>query len=324
MLMAADGITIRKRCKNTMEFEDTGVSVRLRGKGSTYSRAVPYSFSSTLRRMSTDELTSTAISALTSLSSSQKADFLLNISLSLISAGQYGVEVERYLDVYLRTPNLPKESIAKALLARADARKLSAEKLLERAKADYQAVLRIDSGKEAVNSYTRMRMNKVFGYVAEPSWTRTPAEIWTMIASHIPRYHLRTWLFVSSFHRSIALPLIFHTLDLYFGEDSSDNLNRGLDILDKAKTNEGFARLVKCLRLHWAFEDGDMLDLMIRTFKGALPAFKDLKEFEWIGYPEMRADSVKTLLGSHPKLQGLGSMYVLLFCPIFITELINH
>ncbi|KAF5366720.1 hypothetical protein D9758_006467 [Tetrapyrgos nigripes] len=255
-----------------------------------------------------DELSSTAIAALSSLSPTQKAEFLLNISLSLISAGQYGVEVERYLDVYLRTPNLPKDSVAKALLARADARKLSAEKLLERAKADYQAVLRIDSGKEAVNSYTRMRMNKVFGYAVEPPWTHTPAEIWTMIARYIPRYHLRTWLSVSSFHRSIALPLIFHTLDLHFGEDSSDHLNRGLDILDKAKTDEGFARLVKSLRIHWAFEEGDMLDLMIRTFKGALPAFKELKDFEWIGYPEMRADSVKTLLGSHPKLQGLGSI----------------
>ncbi|KAK7448427.1 hypothetical protein VKT23_013690 [Stygiomarasmius scandens] len=256
--------------------------------------------------MSTDELTATAISALSSLSTSQKAEFLLNIALSLISAGEYGAEVERYLDVYLRTPNLPKESVAKALLARADARKRSAEKLLERAKADYQAVMRIDSGRETNNAYTRMRMNKVFGFLVEPPWTRTPSEIWTMIAKYIPRYHLRTWLFLSSFHRSIALPLIFHTLDLYFGEDSSDNLNRGLDILDKAKADESFARLVKSLRLHWAFEDGDMLDLMIRTLRGALPAFKELKDFEWIGYPEMKAEMVQIVLDAHPKIQGLG------------------
>jgi len=276
---------------------------------------------SSLRKMSTDELTATAISALSSLSTSQKAEFLLNIALSLISAGEYGAEVERYLDVYLRTPNLPKESVAKALLARADARKRSAEKLLERAKADYQAVMRIDSGKETSNVYTRMRMNKVFGFLVEPPWTRTPSEIWTMIAKYIPRYHLRTWLFLSSFHRSIALPLIFHTLDLYFGEDSSDNLNRGLDILDKAKADEGFARLVKSLRLHWAFEDGDMLDLMIRTLRGALPAFKELKDFEWIGYPEMKAEMVQIVLDAHPKIQGLGLVYV---CSRSVLVYVTH
>ena len=66
---------------------------------------------------------------------------------------------------------------------------------------------------------------------------------------------------MSAFHRSIALRRIFHTLDLYFGEDT-ENLNRGLDIFERAKADPVFAARVKTLRLHWAYEEGDMLDLM--------------------------------------------------------------
>lgn len=98
----------------------------------------------------------------------------------------------------------------------------------------------------------------------EPASQRAPPEIWQRIALHIPRYHLRTWLFVSAFHRDIAVQQIFHTLDLYFGEDQ-ENLNRGLDIFDRAKDDPIFASRVKSLRLHWAYEEGDMLDLMART-----------------------------------------------------------
>lgn len=97
----------------------------------------------------------------------------------------------------------------------------------------------------------------------EPASQRAPPEVWERIAMHIPRYHLRTWLFVSTFHREIAVRQIFHTLDLYFGEDA-ENLNRGLDILDRAKADPLFASRVKRLRLHWAYEEGDMLDLTAR------------------------------------------------------------
>jgi len=57
--------------------------------------------------------------------------------------------------------------------------------------------------------------------------------------------------------------LIFHTLDLYFGEDP-DYLNRGLDLFDRVKADSKFAGRIKTLRLHWSYEEGDMLDLMAR------------------------------------------------------------
>lgn len=37
-----------------------------------------------------------------------------------------------------------------------------------------------------------------------------------------------------------------------------------------------------------------------------MPAFKALKEFEWIGYPELRADMVQAVLASHATLRSLG------------------
>ena len=45
-------------------------------------------------------------------------------------------------------------------------------------------------------------------------------------------------------------------------------------------------------------------------FSSALPEFKALEEFEWIGYPELQADMVKVLLKSHPILSKLGLMYL--------------
>lgn len=70
-----------------------------------------------------------------------------------------------------------------------------------------------------------------------------------------------------------------------------------------------------------------MLDLMIRKrllitfssncnlpftgiFKTSLPAFRALRDFEWIGYPEMRAEVVQTVLTTHKHLHGLGLMCV--------------
>jgi hypothetical protein len=49
---------------------------------------------------------------------------------------------------------------------------------------------------------------------------------------------------------------------------------------------------------------------ILGIFRSALPEFKALEEFEWIGYPELQADMVKVLLKSHPNLAKLGLMYV--------------
>jgi hypothetical protein len=43
-------------------------------------------------------------------------------------------------------------------------------------------------------------------------------------------------------------------------------------------------------------------------FRTALPEFKALREFEWIGYPELQAEMVQVLFKSHPKLVKLGLM----------------
>ncbi|KAI9459875.1 hypothetical protein BJY52DRAFT_1264289 [Lactarius psammicola] len=221
-----------------------------------------------------DELTATVFSIVGSLPTLQKAKLLLDHCLALLEAGQYGHVVEHYLDVYLRTPDLPTDDKVRALVARGRARRNEGQHLFLMASHDVPALQRI------------------------------PLEIWDRIASFIPRYFLRTWLSVPSFHRDIALRRVFHTVDLYLGEES--NWNRTLDIFDRVRTDPSFSRLIRALRIHWAYTGGDMLEVMSRIFRTALPEFKALEEFEWIGYPELRADMVQALLKSHPNLVKLG------------------
>ncbi|EED84051.1 predicted protein [Postia placenta Mad-698-R] len=248
----------------------------------------------------TDELTATVCGALGTLSSARKADLLLETSLSLLEAGRYGEEVESYLEVYLRTPDLPKANVVKALSARANARKAAGERLLARAQQDYNP--HDHTGIERTANAPIPIQSPFFNL---PASRRAPPEIWEHIATFVPRYHLRTWFFVSPFHRDIAVRRIFRTIDMYFGEDQ-ESVNRGLDIFDRVKADPGFASLVRTLRIHWSSEEGDMFDLMLRLFRTTLPSFKALREFEWIGYPEMRADMVQAVLASHPRLQSVG------------------
>ncbi|KAF8259916.1 hypothetical protein EI94DRAFT_1717871 [Lactarius quietus] len=67
-----------------------------------------------------------------------------------------------------------------------------------------------------------------------------------------------------------------------------------------------FSRRIKALRIHWAYDGGEMLEVMSRIFRTALPEFRALEEFEWIGYPDLQADMVQALLKSHPNLVKLG------------------
>lgn len=104
-----------------------------------------------------------------------------------------------------------------------------------------------------------------------------------------------------------------------------DNVNKGLDLFSRVKRDPVFAKRVKTLRIHWAYEEGDILDLMLSEyslmefvfiidgvylglFREALPFFTALKEFEWIGYPELRENDVQAVLESQPDLQSLGLM----------------
>ncbi|KAI0309909.1 hypothetical protein OF83DRAFT_1253057 [Amylostereum chailletii] len=250
-----------------------------------------------------DELTATLLSVVESLPQQRKASLLLEHSLSLIQSGRYDHQVEEYLDTYLRTPGLPQDDVAKALVARGKARKDAAQMLLMRAEQDFRTASSFDPSNREIQA--QLRRDRLVRVSDAPAFQRAPPEVWDRIARFTPRYFLRTWLFVSSFHREIASRHIFHTLDVYLGEDS-ETINRSMDIFDRVKADPVFARRVKALRLHWSYEGGEMLDLMSRIFRTALPEFKALREFEWIGYPELQADMVQVLLQSHPNLDRLG------------------
>ena len=68
---------------------------------------------------------------------------------------RYGEEVENYLEVYLRTPGLEKRDIARALLARGNARKTASERLLAKAQQDFQAVAKLDPSNRELQGYLR-------------------------------------------------------------------------------------------------------------------------------------------------------------------------
>jgi hypothetical protein len=57
----------------------------------------------------------------------------LKNAITAHGALRYGPDVENYLEVYLRTPDLPRNHVVKALLARGNARKAGGESLLAKA-----------------------------------------------------------------------------------------------------------------------------------------------------------------------------------------------
>lgn len=252
---------------------------------------------------SSGELDACVFKAIQALPGPSKTHFLLNSALALIEAGKYGDDVENYFDVLLRMPGLPPDQLTRALLARGAARRAQGEQLIARAEDDFRTVLQMDPNNAEARSLLR-REPKV-ETINQPLYRRLPLEVWENIVSFVPRYHLRSWLFVSAFFRDIAQRTIFRKVDIYFSEDT-DVIARVMDIFERVKSDPAFAIRIKTLRLHWAMEDGDLLDLLIRIFRTTLPAFKGLTEFEWIGYPELGRDCVQAMQASHPRLQRLG------------------
>ncbi|KAF9784563.1 hypothetical protein BJ322DRAFT_1100263 [Thelephora terrestris] len=250
-----------------------------------------------------ENFTSTVLDAVRCLPSSKQAAILLDTSLALIEAGQYGPKVEEFLEVYLNTPGLPQEDVAKALLARGAARRAAAETLMAKAQQDINVLARLDPSNRQVKSL--LQLSKQPHYREEPVYHRVPLEIWDRVASYIPRHFLRTWLFLSTFYRDIAQRHIFSAVDLHLGEDH-EHRNRALDFFDRVREDSTFARKIKKLRLHWSCEEGDTFDLMARIFRTVLPEFNSLREFQWIGYPELRADMVQAVFTHHPNVQSLG------------------
>jgi hypothetical protein len=213
---------------------------------------------------------------------------------------RYGAKVEDFLEVYLKTPGLPQEDVTRALLARSTARRAAAERLMVKAQQGTRSKLLSSEGEALIEGTQTSRLYPgsilrtdkrdlcfrsthrfvpprffvalILPVLSQPcsmeesACHRTPLEVWDRVAAYIPRYHLRTWLFVSAFYRGIAQRRIFSTVDLHLGEDQ-EHRNRALDFFDRVKEDSAFARKVKRLRLHWSYEEGDTFDLVAREFR---------------------------------------------------------
>jgi hypothetical protein len=134
---------------------------------------------------------------------------------------------------------------------------------------DFRTIIALDPSNREAAQYLRFEGSsqnpaRSIHFASEPAHHRTPVEIWSRIASNIPRYHLRTWLTVSPFHRDIALTHIFRTVDLFFGDEQRENLDRGMDFFERVKNDASFAKRIQTLRVHWAYEEGELLDVMTR------------------------------------------------------------
>ena len=98
-----------------------------------------------------------------------------------------------------------------------------------------------------------------------PLHRRLPLEVWELIASHIPRFHLKPWLGASIFFRDIAQRTLFRTVDVYLSEDS-EVIARAMDFFERVKADPTFASRVRSLRLHLAMEDSELLDVLLRAY----------------------------------------------------------
>ena len=150
--------------------------------------------------------------------------------------------VEDYLDAHLRTPDLPKDDIARALGARGWAWKGAGRRFLlvaSRGQSHSFVVIKtltvfyhpIPSLRRLSDSFNVRPFNRdqplspgtrcppyALQYLKHglsspslwihfsgvPAPLRLPPENWDQIASFISRYFLLTWLFVSSFHRDTS------------------------------------------------------------------------------------------------------------------------
>ena len=61
--------------------------------------------------------------------------------------------------------------------------------------------------------------------------------------------------------------------------------------------------------LYFLLRDGLVLTFRLGIFRTVLPEFSSLREFQWIGYPELRAEMVQAIFTHHPNIQSLGLMY---------------
>ena len=167
-----------------------------------------------------------------------------------------------------------------------------------------------------------------------PGLPRFSNEIWSEVASFLPRRDLRSLLLVPHVLSSIASRLLFRDVCLQFGTAQFDtgysegaaeidkwHAQRSADILIRLVSDTEYAGLVRSLSVRapeeghtmTSFQTGALssslnlpvLITMIAMLASALPKLSNLKVFRC----QMGNDALISILGvlekSHPKLQGL-------------------
>jgi len=151
-----------------------------------------------------------------------------------------------------------------------------------------------------------------------PALTRVSNEIWSEIASFLPRHDLRNLLLVPHVLSSIASRILFRDVRLQFGTTQCDDdqpaaseeidkwhAQRNADILIRLVSDTEYAGLVKSLSVRVRDDGSSMNSFQIAMLANVLPKLTNLKVFRC----HLEYDALRWLLGvlekSHPKLQGL-------------------
>ncbi|KAH9957833.1 hypothetical protein BC827DRAFT_1101361, partial [Russula dissimulans] len=220
--------------------------------------------------------------------------------------------IENGVQSCLQVSSMLQEKVIQARLLRAKAR-FSAG-LRGPAHQDLQAILQLNPNHREARDLlpppaVQCRMLAI---------SRVSNEIWSEIASFLPRQDLRSLLLVPHVLSSIASRLLFRDICLQFGTAQSDDGKstaseeidkwhgrRSADILIRLVSDTEYAGLVKSLSVRVREDGPNMNSFQIAMLANVLPKLINLKVFRC----QVDEDAFKWLLGVlekyHPKLQGL-------------------
>jgi len=254
-----------------------------------------------------------------SLSNNDKTSVLLYAMERLPLHAESRTVIENGVQSCLQVSSMYQDKVIQSRLLRAKAR--FAVGLRGAAHQDLQAILLLDPSHREARELLPPPGGKMptrTGHCRMSGLPRFSNEIWSEIASFLPRRDLRSLLMVPHVLSSIASRLLFMDICLQFGtaqfetgysEGSAEidkwHAQRSADILIRLVSDTEYAGLVRSLSVRAPEEGQAVTSFQTAMLASALPKLINLKVFRC----QMGNDALISILGvlekSHPKLQGL-------------------
>ncbi|KAI0283543.1 hypothetical protein BC826DRAFT_192306 [Russula brevipes] len=254
-----------------------------------------------------------------SLSNNDKASVLIHAMERLPVHPESRTVIENGVQSCLQVSSMFQDKAIKARLLRARAR--FAAGLRGAAHQDLQAILLLDPSHREARELLPPPVGKIptrVGHCRMPGLPRFSSEIWSEIASFLPRRDLRSLLLLSHVLSSIASRLLFKDVCLQFGTAQFDtgysesaaeidrwHAQRSADILIRLASDAEYAGLVRSLSVR-APEDGQTVtSFQTAMLMNVLPKLNNLEVFRCQMGNDALVSLLRVLEKSHPRLQGL-------------------